>query len=690
MDSNDQTIEPISYTPLEGENKQERKPIPTGAWMVCFCLVMSVAIMLYLTMARSLIITTKPPDADVSVSGLSFNLGGNFLLLPGLHDLEINAQGYHTLVQSITVTEASAKEIDVALKPLPGDLIVQSQTPELRVSIDGQPLNVLLPGVITGMERGQYSLTFGSPRYFDKIVEVEIEGLGKQQPLDVSLEPAWGHLVFTSEPTSATLYVNEKEIGQTPIRAEILETGSQVKLSKPGFNSWDQKLRTKAGTEKDYPMINLLPADGIVSINTQPPGATVTIDGQFMGSTPLEVEVAPDGDRTLKLFLEGYLKSSQKFNVKPEQRISFEITLEENIGEIQLNVTPQNSDIYVDDYLVGRGDMVLRLPSMQHKLAVVSQGYQSKTLKLLPKPGQLQALSVALITEEEAYWASRPDRIKAFGGIELLLMRPEHPFVLGAPRRQPGRRANEVERSVMLKRPFYMGTNEISNRQFKLWRSEHSSSAISGKTLDLLDQPVGQVSWNQAAQFCNWLSERENLPPFYVLTNGRVTDIIWSSNGFRLPTEAEWAYAAKIRPDRSTALFPWNNDFYPPEQPSGNYADKSASRLVRFVLSGYDDGFPVSSPVGTFPANARGLHNLGGNVAEWVNDFYDVQSHRGEPIEDPRGPDDGVKRVIRGASWALGSRSELRLSYRDSGKDGRLDVGFRIARYVDVSGVSDN
>ena len=81
---------------------------------------------------------------------------------------------------------------------------------------------------------------------------------------------------------------------------------------------------------------------------------------------------------------------------------------------------------------------------------------------------------------------------------------------------------------------------------------------------------------------------------------------------------------------------------------------------------------------------------MGGNVAEWVNDFYDVQSHRGDPIEDPRGPDDGVKHVIRGASWALGSRSELRLTYRDSGKDGRLDVGFRIARYVDVIGVEDD
>ena len=690
MDSDDQILEPIAYKPLEGETKKLGHTIPTGALLACLCIVIAVTFLLYLTMARSLIVNSSAPGADISISGLSFNIGSNFLLLPGDHDMEISAQGYHSLNQQITVTDASTQEIDVVLEPLPGDLIVQSRTPDMTVSVDGQPLNLFLPGVIKGIKRGQHRLTFSSPRYFDKTVELEIEGLGKQQSLEVSLEPAWGHLMFTSQPTAAMLHVNETEIGQTPIRAEILETGSQVKLSKPGYKNWDQALRVKAGADEDYPLVKLFPADGIAIIKTQPSGATVTLDGQFLGSTPLEVKVSPNEDHIVKLFLKGYRKSTDSFIVKPEQQIELDITLKENIGEVKLSVTPNNSDIYIDGKLVGRGNMMLQLPSMQQTLTVRSNGYQPKTLEVLPKPGRQQALSVNLVTEEEAYWASRPDEISAFGDITLTLIRPDKPFMLGAPRRQPGRRANEIERSVVLKRPFYIATKETSNRQYKLWRAEHSSSAVSGQTLDLLDQPAGQVSWEEAAQFCNWLSERENLPRFYVFENGKVNGINWSSNGFRLPTEAEWAYAARIRPDQSAAVFAWNNGLYPPEQAAGNYADASASRLVRFVLSGYDDGFSVSAPVGSFPANARGLHDTGGNVAEWVNDFYDVQSHRGDPIEDPRGPDDGVKHVIRGASWALGSRSELRLTYRDSGKDGRLDVGFRIARYVDVIAVEDD
>jgi formylglycine-generating enzyme required for sulfatase activity len=90
--------------------------------------------------------------------------------------------------------------------------------------------------------------------------------------------------------------------------------------------------------------------------------------------------------------------------------------------------------------------------------------------------------------------------------------------------------------------------------------------------------------------------------------------------------------------------------------------------------------------VGSFKPNSKGLYDLSGNVAEWVNDYFDIRPQRGEPQLDPRGPQQGNKHVIRGASWALASRTELRHSYRDSGNDGRIDLGFRIARYVDNPG----
>jgi formylglycine-generating enzyme required for sulfatase activity len=194
---------------------------------------------------------------------------------------------------------------------------------------------------------------------------------------------------------------------------------------------------------------------------------------------------------------------------------------------------------------------------------------------------------------------------------------------------------------------------------------------------------VSNIAWQDAALFCNWLSEKENLPKFYNVVGDRVTSINWDSNGYRLPTESEWSWVAKVTKAGSTKVFPWNSPSYPPPFVSGNYADESAKSMLPFTISNYNDSFPVSASVGSFQPNEKGIFNLSGNVAEWVNDFYEIRVNKSEPLVDYRGPNTGNRHVIRGASWALGSRSELRLSYREPGYDGKIDVGFRIARYVD-------
>ena len=121
----------------------------------------------------------------------------------------------------------------------------------------------------------------------------------------------------------------------------------------------------------------------------------------------------------------------------------------------------------------------------------------------------------------------------------------------------------------------------------------------------------------------------------------------------------------------------------PPGSDAGNYADESARSILNKVLSNYNDGFPVTAPAGRFAANPLGLFDLGGNVAEWVNDRYGIYSNARGIADDPVGPAEGQYHVIRGSGWRHSSISELRLAYRGFGDRGRLDVGFRIARYAD-------
>jgi formylglycine-generating enzyme required for sulfatase activity len=187
--------------------------------------------------------------------------------------------------------------------------------------------------------------------------------------------------------------------------------------------------------------------------------------------------------------------------------------------------------------------------------------------------------------------------------------------------------------------------------------------------------PVVMVSWYDAVEFCNWLSRREKLTPFYKLSGTAVMEN-WSANGYRLPTEAEWEYAARER--GKAYKYSWGN-----ASPKGNVADErlrmTFSAWPFIIWSGCDDGYTFTAPVGSFRPNELGLCDLSGNVWEWCNDWYE-RYLTGEQT-NPRGPSSGVTRALRGGAWT-DAPAALRASFR-SGRlpDGRgVNSGFRPAR----------
>jgi formylglycine-generating enzyme required for sulfatase activity len=299
-----------------------------------------------------------------------------------------------------------------------------------------------------------------------------------------------------------------------------------------------------------------------------------------------------------------------------------------------------------------------------------------------PRPGFPQTVAVALESLQQAQEQKTPRVARSPEGHELRLFEGSR-IKMGASRREPGRRANEPLRDVELGRRFYVATREVSNAQFRRFEAGHSSGRVGSESLDLDDQPVVRVSWQQAAAYCNWLSGREGLPKAYVEREGRLAAAVPLGTGYRLPTEAEWERVARYAAGGAALKYPWGPALPVPPL-AGNYADAKARGLVAQVLDGYDDGFAATAPVQSFAPNALGLLNLGGNVAEWAHDLYAITpSVEGQLVRDPVGPAEGEYHVIRGASWMSATVTELRLSYRDYGKDPRPDVGFRVARYAE-------
>ena len=230
---------------------------------------------------------------------------------------------------------------------------------------------------------------------------------------------------------------------------------------------------------------------------------------------------------------------------------------------------------------------------------------------------------------------------------------PKGSFTMGSPMTESGRDTNEVQHSVTLTTDFWMAESEVTQRQY---RNLLGSSPSNFKGDEL---PVESVSWFEAVEYCNALSLKEMLTPCYQISG---TTVGWAErvkcSGYRLPTEAEWEYAAR---SPATTVY-------------------AGSDSVDGVAWYSTNSGSTTHAVKTKTANGRGLYDLSGNVWEWVWDGYQG-NYEALPSTDPIGPLTVAARVFRGGSWgntATGARVAQRYGYAPSNRDYYL--GFRFVR----------
>ena len=243
-----------------------------------------------------------------------------------------------------------------------------------------------------------------------------------------------------------------------------------------------------------------------------------------------------------------------------------------------------------------------------------------------------------------------------------LVLIPAGKFLMGSPATEAGRSSDEgPQHEVTISRPFYMGAFEVTQEQYEQVMGKNPSTVKGAKN------PVEQVSWDEAVEFCRKLSAG---------TGKKVM----------LPTEAQWEYACRactttafhtgdaLKPGQANAVIPSNPGVL--------------DRIMAWVGKFFPQKAKViqTTPAGSFPPNGFGLYDMHGNVWEWCGDWYNDSyanlpaGQAGAKNQDPQGPDSGADRVLRGGGW-FGDPRDCRSANRTGGPPGYRTtfIGFRVA-----------
>ena len=635
--------------------------------------------------AKSVQFEIQPPDPDgFNIDGGWFRLpiGDRILLRKGNYTVNVQKKGYYDVKQTFVVGDEPSMTLSLAMRKKPGRLFVQVEPPvDAVVTVNNSQVGKAPFGPVE-LEPGEHSIEVTSERFLPFRGVVDIPGLDLDEHYSVQLVPRWAEVTIESDPPGARILAGDEQVGVTPATVELLEGAHEVTLAKDGYAAWDGTVVAEPNVAQQLPTIALQPADARLIVNTIPRGANVTVNGRYRGQSPITLSLSPEVDYEIGLSKAGYGVTRRSLRLESNASESITVDLSARLGTVTVVVKPEDATVYVDGQARGKGKTTVRLSAVPHAIEVRRPGYASWKRTVTPRPGYPQTLNASLRSEAAIAAAKVATTLTSPAGQTLRRVEPAT-FTMGASRAQVGRRANEVIVPVTITRPFLIGVREVTNKEFAEFRANHDSGSSVHVSLAADGNPVANVTWEDAIEYCNWLSQREGRTPAYKREFGKWVPAYPLTDGYRLPTEAEWVLAIRYAGQREPLKFPWGKTWPPPKE-SGNFADRSAIELVPSILPAYDDGYPSTAPVGSFKANALGIYDGGGNVAEWVNDYYTVPTPgMTTPVVDPTGPERGTSRVIRGSSWRHAGQTELRLSYRDFGVDARPDVGFRVARFAD-------
>lgn len=637
--------------------------------------VVGATVLLFVFWVKAVVVEVRPETAalkaHLTLEGPGWVQRDKVYLLASKADLQITSQGF---IDEIITLERSMPErhITISLKEAPATIkaTVIPADEQIKWRID-KKFTGSGPELQTTVDPGPHILEVSHPYYQPQQRSINVER-GAEKTLSFVLKPVQGQLNLISRPEGVPVSLDGNVIGRTPVSVEQQGGRYKLQIETPEFEPINDTIDItyrQPIVDRDYrPIYKKATIDFILT----PIGGQLSVNGRIFPVTDMPLELEPLHELTISYSKSGYFPEVIRRIFNPAQKEKIALQLKPEFGKVTIKTTPP-SDIKINNEIKGKTPQTFKLKAIPQNIHLSRPGYRSIQKTIRPDSRSVIRITETLLTEKQAQLAQSPEVTKNSIGLELVLFKPGKAaaFELGAHRSEKGQRANEILRTVKVNKAFYVSRMEISASHYRAF--DHRTPAS--------DNPVNNVTWSEAALFCNWLSEQEGLPYFYITKGDSITGYDPQSTGYRLLSEAEWEWLARYAHRNTSTRFIWGDQTTVP-MGIGNLADESAKNSVVTYIPGYNDGYPKLAPVGSFKPDKAGLHDLAGNVSEWVHDAYTVDH---KAMSNPLGSlnnsgSDG--HVVKGSSWKSGTLTELRSAYRQRATEPADDRGFRIARYI--------
>lgn len=629
-----------------------------------------------------LAINVQPPVAKIEFIGFeeSFIVSDGFLglrVIPGKYEIRASAPNHEEIIQAVEVAvEETIKEQSINF-----DLVAEwtgiqiKSEPEAAVSVvDARGVEIPLGStdqagdfsLKKGLFAGTYQIMVKKEGYAPNLLKDQVLTTGEVSVIEAPLIPLPASLIVRTTPIGARIIVNDIDIGRSPVLVKAIKPNDKytvaARLDK--YRMAAQRIKIGPGQDVVVDLGELVPKTAELQLAFSFKGrsepeweqlledVSISLGGRSYTYDAPELKRLPEGDYTIKFQHPQYEAEPVQISLADFDVKKVPVELTPLPGEIEL-VLPEGLKpvVRLDSKIIEVKDERILVPAfekVEFELSLKNYHTMVRDFKLEPNEKIRWEVSPVPIPGPD----KGEDWAMPYVGIKFAWI-PAGTFTLGSPMKEQGRLPNEGEPTeVTFTRGFWAGVYEVTQAEYRRVMGQ-SAFSFAGKR-----RPAETVIWQSANEFCRKLTEFEReagrLPEGYI---------------YRLPTEAEWAYAAR---SGTTTPFHFGEEA---DTTNGNFRGVYPRGLERVQDAPETYG---TEAVGSYTPNAYGLYDMHGNVSEWTLDAYNSRLPGGR-LTDPRPHTGGDRYALRGGSWE-DTAVRVRIAARN---DARMDIesnaiGFRV------------